>query len=362
MKKISAVICELNPLHSGHVFLFQKAKEDARCLVAIMSGHFVQRGESAIYNKYARALSAVEAGADLVLELPYPWSSGSAEFFAAAGVHIAQNVGATHLYFGSETGDLDALQKAAKTLNSAAYRQQFCGACRAGTRREELLTQLCPDIAPGFLSGSNDILGAEYCRWLTKTVPVPVRRIDSISASALRASITREILETGENSRDAVLFYRLADLLFYFLRCADLPPHGFAEGGGGVIQRLFGSAQKAVDGMDMFAKAATKQYTNARLRRGALFAMTRTTSDMLRTLPRFTRVLAADAAGRNFLSHIRREEKAIQILTNYRDRNALFEEGAVQYAHAEKADALYTLCMDPIRPAGWFSAMHPAML
>ncbi len=362
MKKISAVICELNPLHSGHVFLFQKAKEDAQCLVAVLSGNFVQRGECAIFDKYTRAVSAVKAGADLVLELPYPWSSGSAEFFAAAGVHIAQAIGSTHLYFGSETGDLEALQKAAATLNSEAYRQQFCGAWQAGARREELLAQLCPSLSPGFLSGSNDILGTEYCRRLTKTIPVPVKRIDCRSASALRASITQEILETGENSRDAVLFHRLADLLFCFLRCADLPPQGFAEGGGGVIQRLFGSAQKAVDGMDMFAKAATKQYTNARLRRGALFAMTKTTADMLRTLPCFTRVLAANETGRAFLSHMRGEEKAVQILTNHRDRNALSGESAVQYAHAEKADALYTLCMDPPRPAGWFSAVHPAML
>ncbi len=362
MKKFSAVICELNPLHSGHAFLFKKAKEDAQCLIAVMSGNFVQRGECAIFDKYARAVAAVKAGVDLVLELPFPWSSGSAEFFAAVGVHIAQEIGATHLYFGSETGDLEALQKAAATINSEAYRQQFCGVGQAGVRREELLAQLCPGLTPGFLSGSNDILGTEYCRRLTKAIPVPVKRITCSSASALRASITREILETGENPRGAVLFQRLADILFYYLRCTDIPPQDFAEGGGGVIQRLMGAAKEAVDGMDLFSLAATKQYTNARLRRGALFAVTKTTADMLHAMPRFTRVLAANETGRTFLSHIRREEKAVQIITNHRERNTLSREGAFQYAHAGKADALYTLCMDPPRPSGWFSTVHPVML
>ncbi|MCI8611951.1 MAG: nucleotidyltransferase family protein [Clostridiales bacterium] len=362
MKKISAVICELNPLHTGHAFLFQKAKEDAQCLIAVMSGNFVQRGECAIFHKYDRAVSAVEAGADLVLELPYPWCSGSAEFFAAAGVHIVQSIGATHLYFGSETGDLHALQLAASVINSDAFQKQFPGVGQAGVRREELLSQLCPSLIPGFLSGANDILGTEYCRRLNKTIPVPVKRLDCTGASALRASITQEILESGKNPEGIVLSQRLADILFYFLRCADVPPEGFAEGGGGVIQRLMWAAREAVDGMDLFARASTKQYTNARFRRGALFAMTKTTLDMLRVMPNFTRVLAANAIGRAFLSEIRREKVPVQIITNHRERSVLSIVGASQYAHAGKADALYTLCMEPPRPAGWFSAMCPVML
>lgn len=125
MNKISAIICELNPLHEGHIYLFQRAKENAQCLIAIMSGNFVQRGECAVFDKYTRAASAVNAGADLVLELPFPWCSGSAAFFARAGVHIAESVGCTHLYFGSETGDLHALQLVAETLNTREFQTEF---------------------------------------------------------------------------------------------------------------------------------------------------------------------------------------------------------------------------------------------
>ena len=117
------------------------------------------------------------------------------------------------------------------------------------------------------------------------------------------------------------------------LRCADVPPEGFAEGDGGVIQRLMWAAREAVNGMDL-----------------------------LRVMPCFSRVLAANATGRSFLSELRRKNVPVQIITNHRERSVLSKAGASQYIHAGKADALYTLCMDSPRPAGWFSTIHPAML
>ena len=38
-----------------------------------MSGDFVQRGEAAVYSKFARAEAAARCGADIVFELPLPW-------------------------------------------------------------------------------------------------------------------------------------------------------------------------------------------------------------------------------------------------------------------------------------------------
>ena len=362
MNKISAVICELNPCHEGHAYLFEKAREDSSCLIAIMSGNFVQRGECAIFDKYRRAASAVRAGADLVVELPFPWSSSSAAFFAQAGVHLAKHFGCSHLYFGSETGDLAALQLAARILNSSDFQARFHDVGQAGVQRAQLLSELCPQLPTGLLNGANDILGAEYCRFLEHLIPVPVKRIDCTGASALRASMIEKIRQTGENLEGAVLPDRFASLIFQYLRCAEIPPEGYAEGGGGVIRRLYKIAQKAVSGVDLFQQAATKQYTNARLRRAALFACTGTTADMLREMPAFTRVLAANETGKAFLASLRGKTCGVQILTNPRDRSRLSERELAQYVHAGRADSIYTLCMDPVRPAGWFAAMNPFML
>ena len=70
--KICGVICEFNPLHYGHLHLIEQIKRDYDAVVCVMSGNFVQRGEPALFSKFARARAAVESGCDLVVELPAP--------------------------------------------------------------------------------------------------------------------------------------------------------------------------------------------------------------------------------------------------------------------------------------------------
>ncbi|MBO7310082.1 MAG: nucleotidyltransferase family protein [Clostridia bacterium] len=81
------IISEFNPFHNWHLNLIKKARElGADTITCIMSGNSTQRGELAITDKYLRARVALELGADLVLELPFPWCSSSAEYFANAFV------------------------------------------------------------------------------------------------------------------------------------------------------------------------------------------------------------------------------------------------------------------------------------
>ena len=92
----SGVICEFNPFHGGHAYLLSRMREqvgDGGCVVCVMSGRFVQRGEVAMADPYLRAAMALAGGADLVAELPFPWSAGSAEQFALGGVRILTRLG-----------------------------------------------------------------------------------------------------------------------------------------------------------------------------------------------------------------------------------------------------------------------------
>ena len=67
----TAVICEFNPFHNGHKYLLESAKNVLKePVIAIMSGSFTQRGEVAVCDKFVRAKSALENGADLVLNCP----------------------------------------------------------------------------------------------------------------------------------------------------------------------------------------------------------------------------------------------------------------------------------------------------
>ena len=115
--KICAIICEYNPLHFGHWYHIQKAKELSGCdaVMCIQAGNFTQRGEPAITNKYIRSRMALEAGADIVVQLPTAYCCSSAEIFATAGVKIANSFeNVTHLAFGCETENHELLKEIAK--------------------------------------------------------------------------------------------------------------------------------------------------------------------------------------------------------------------------------------------------------
>ena len=119
--RVSGVICEFNPFHSGHAYLLSRMRElvgEDGCVVSVMSGRFVQRGEAAFADPYLRAETALAGGADLVVELPFPWSAGSAEHFAAAGVEVLTKLGVDSLVFGSERGDLTLLSAAAEAVDT----------------------------------------------------------------------------------------------------------------------------------------------------------------------------------------------------------------------------------------------------
>ena len=121
--KICAVICEYNPFHLGHAYqLAEMQKRGA--VIAVMSGSFTQRGDAAVLSKYDRAEIAVRCGADLVLELPFPYSSAPAEIFGGTGVRIAHALGCVdELCFGSETGDISSLVLLTERLQSEDFRE-----------------------------------------------------------------------------------------------------------------------------------------------------------------------------------------------------------------------------------------------
>ncbi len=108
---IAGIICELNPAHNGHKYIFEQAKAvtSADYVVAIMSGDYVQRGEPALLDKHARTRMALMLGADAVFELPTMWSTGSAQYFARGAVALLKAIGANYLVFGSECGDISLL-------------------------------------------------------------------------------------------------------------------------------------------------------------------------------------------------------------------------------------------------------------
>lgn len=104
--KACGLIVEYNPLHNGHVYHIQSARKISRadCIIAVMSGPFLQRGEPAIIDKFHRAKTALASGVDIVLELPYPYAVQSSQNFAKGAVRTLHEIGVSSICFGSESG------------------------------------------------------------------------------------------------------------------------------------------------------------------------------------------------------------------------------------------------------------------
>ena len=225
------IIAEYNPFHTGHAYHIAQAKKisGADYAMVIMSPDFVQRGTPAVFDKYTRTQMALQCGADLVIELPVCYASGSAEFFAEGAIALLNRIGVVDtLVFGAEHDYLALFQATADLLleEPEAYSKMLKAFLKEGftypkARSEALIRTLesntfsCIQNDSGntqsylssFLSSPNNILGIEYCKALKKTkssiMPIPLLRLGSsynstsldgafCSASALREGIQRE--------------------------------------------------------------------------------------------------------------------------------------------------------------------------
>ena len=350
LQRSSAVICEFNPLHNGHAHLLGRMRDAVGqdgCVVCIMSGRFVQRGTPAISDPYARARMAVEAGADLVLELPFPYSAGSAEHFATAGVRIASALGMDSLTFGSECADLDLLACAAEIVDAPDFAESYATLCREGIGTTlayaRALEQAARDrgisLPEGF-PNSNDLLGIAYLRanraltdpmeiWTVRRVGDGYREAVQHDAHYPSATALRHLMEVAEGDPialaavlDGTMPPAVLELLmketenrrapvwgkallpFYHARFRLGSPdefENFAELSGGLAGHLCRQARRASDGESFFSLCRTKQFTDARLRRAMLFAAMGVTEADRRESPCYATLLAATRVGCRYL-------------------------------------------------------------
>ena len=192
---VTGIIAEYNPLHLGHQFHIAKTRElvaessskasdTPHYVITVLSGDFVQRGLPAIIDKHTRARMALEAGSDLVLELPVTYALSSGEGFAFGGVSLLHQLGCVNtLSFGSEAGKLDKLSEIARILNSMdhtplgkgshplnnSYQSYYQTALKQGlthpAARLQALHQAFPNLDLSVLDGhSNNMLALEYCK------------------------------------------------------------------------------------------------------------------------------------------------------------------------------------------------------
>ena len=324
MEAIVGIICEYDPFHRGHRRQFDliRAQLPGARIVCAMSGPFTQRGMPALHSPADRARAALEAGADLVLELPCAFAVRDAEHFALGGISILTRLGfVTHLSFGAEDG-LDALMPAVTLLDAPtpafqeALRAALArGASFAGAQGEALST--CLDVhgaAPW--EKPNNILALCYLRALRRLesplLPLPVRREGDYHASALEgqrwpsATAVRAAFLGGDlaaaraacgydlpaapvcrpGALDAVLLYKLRTQSARALAC--LP-----DCTEGLENRLKTCAARAATREELLSLLKTRRYAYTRLSRLCCHALLDVTAGLLAAhpLPTYARLL-----------------------------------------------------------------------
>ena len=118
MDRILTIISEYNPFHLGHQYHLNESinETDPTYKIAIISGNFVQRGEPSLIDKWTKTKIALEAGFDIVIELPTIYALSSAENFALGAIKIANQLKTTYLSFGSENGNIERKTRKKLTL------------------------------------------------------------------------------------------------------------------------------------------------------------------------------------------------------------------------------------------------------
>lgn len=349
--KVGAVICEYNPLHQGHRFQLREIRQligEEGVILSLMSGDFVQRGEPAVYDKYDRAKAALSAGADLVLELPYPWSASVAECFASGAISILKDLGVVDsLFFGSEKKTGQELALYAERCATDEYRKAL-----AQLRKEEKrlpfpkLNDLCykklygrePELC------ANEILGTQYISEIHRQkVPFSyqaLRMLPGISASAIREELREQdfgaSLEKGERAILAVL--------------------GLSQGKDRFSKKSGGCA----DLKELLEAVRTPADTDARLKRELLSTVLQTPGEILREKPLFTVLLGANEKGRKLLSGIRKN-KNLQIVTK---QARTWPKGDLQkqYALYLKAQSFYVRFCQEKRAGNTLLKMPPVFI
>lgn len=369
MVKVLGIIAEYNPFHNGHLHHLKSSLEliQPDYTIVAMSGHFTQRGEAAIVDKWERAEMALRNGVDIVVELPAVYSSQTAELFAYGGVQLLNHTGVvTHISFGSEIGTIQPLTEIARVLAEepptfkALLKQYLDQGLSFPQARHMAIMEHAKKMGLSFsesqweriINSSNSILAIEYLKALYRTksniIPVTIQRIGASynaqemsgeisSATAIRNELKKqkcwgnisramprasfEILKGAiESGKGPVTNSSLEQLMLGNIRSMPLEDiKNLMDIDEGLENRIKECALKASTLDEFMALAKTKRYVYTRLQRilvHALLGITKERVERFRRAggPQYLRILGFSTRAIPLLKQLKQSAK-VPIIT-----------------------------------------------
>lgn len=362
MNSVLGIIAEYNPFHNGHLYHILESKKLAKTdyTVVVMSGNFVQRGNTSLVDKWTKTEMALNCGADLILELPTIYSISSAENFAEGAVKLLDSLGIIDIFsFGNEHCDISVLDDIANVLykEPKEYSNLLSRELQKGLSfpkaRENALMLYLNDIRryASVLSSPNNILGVEYLKALKRgksfMQPLAINRYGAsynststhngfASATAIRDLVKkRDFIEVakvmpkapfnllkncifkGKYVPDISRFEK--EILYKFRTMSTQDIGNLPDVNEGLDVVLKKAANSCNTLTEFFNITKTRRFTQTRLQRVCLYALLDITKkDMLiskKNSP-YVRVLGFNKKGKELVSEIHRLNPKLPIVTS----------------------------------------------
>ena len=360
MAGVLGIVSEYNPFHNGHIRHLEISKQltNADFTIAVMSGNFVQRGDTALVDKWTRTEMALKAGIDLVIELPTLYAISSAENFADGAVKILNSLGIVdYISFGSEIGELAPLNEVASVLYkepkefSSLITAQIKSGLSYPKAREIAISQYFGSSKKysEVLGNPNNILGIEYIKSLKRhrshIQPLTIKRdysdynSNSVKNGIASATAIRTMIQNKKNVHYVVPYetYELLDEqiksnkiipdlsvfekeIIYTLRkltlqeIAELPY--VSEG---LENKIKAAANNFNNLKDLIDNIKSKRYTQSRIQRILLYALLNITEkdiNMSRKTNPYIRVLGFNKHGKKIVSAIAKANPKLNIIVS----------------------------------------------
>lgn len=327
------IIAEYNPFHNGHLYHISKVKEifPNATIILVLSGHFMQRGETSIINKWSKTKIALHHGIDLVIELPFPFATQAADIFARGSIQILDALKTDYLVFGSESNDVDKLTSLANLqINSDEYQTIVKKYLDEGLNYPTSLSKATIDITADTIDTPNDILGISYIKEIIKSnskiQPLTIKRTNNYhdenitsnitSATSIRKSLKLNIKvddyipeETSKYLNEQLFFI---EDYFPYLKYQILNNindlNKFQTVDEGIENRIKRYIVEATSLDELISKIKTKRYTYNKIRRMLTHIMcnfTKEEASLFKNI-NYLRVLGFSDKGQTYLNKIKK--------------------------------------------------------
>ncbi len=171
MKNVIGIVVEYNPFHNGHLYQIEKIREKYKdaIIIVCMTSSFTQRGDISILNKWDKTKCAILNGVDIVVELPYVFSTQSSDIFSHYSIKLLNFLHIDTLCFGIENDNIDEIIKCAKTqIYNKDFDIKVKEYLNSGINYPTALNKALKDLNDYEIQKPNELLALSYIKEILK--------------------------------------------------------------------------------------------------------------------------------------------------------------------------------------------------